>query len=117
MDCIAWGCKQLDSATRLSNYHFHCHLWASLVDEVVRNPPTVLETWVQSLDGKDPLEKGVAALSSILAWEILWTEEADRLQSMGLQRAGQDSVTSTFCYLHIFFGELSIHFFCSFSYC
>ena len=85
MDCIAWGRKQLDSATLLSKYHFHCHLWASLVTEVVRNPPTVLETWVQSLDGKDPLEKGVAALSSILAWEILWTEEADGLQSMGLQ--------------------------------
>ena len=79
MDYIAWGRKELDSATRLSNYHFHCDLWASLVAQVVKNLPTMLETWVQSLDGDDPLEKGVATLSSILAWKILWTEEPGRL--------------------------------------
>jgi len=48
------------------------------------------ETQVQSLDGKDPLEEGMATNSSILAWKIPWTEESGRLLSMGLQRAGHD---------------------------
>ena len=43
------------------------------------------ETWVQSLGQEDPLEKRLATQSSILAWEILWTEEPDRIQSLGLQ--------------------------------
>ena len=42
------------------------------------------ETWVQSLDWEDPLEKELAIHSSILAWEIPWTEKPGRLQSMGL---------------------------------
>ena len=42
--------------------------------------------WVQSPGGEDPLEEGMATLSSILAWEIPWTEEPGWLQSMGLQR-------------------------------
>ena len=45
---------------------------------------------VQSLGWEDPLEKEMAAHSSVLAWEIPWTEEPDGLQSMGLQRVGQD---------------------------
>ena len=49
-----------------------------------------LDTWVQSLDQEDPLEKEIATHSSILAWEIPWTEEPGRLQSMGLQRVGHD---------------------------
>ena len=44
------------------------------------------ETWVLSLDREDPLEKAMAANSSILAWEIPWTEEPDGLQSPGLQK-------------------------------
>jgi len=48
------------------------------------------ETWVQSLGWEDPLEKERATLSSILAWEIPWTEEPDRLQSMGWQRVKCD---------------------------
>ena len=46
--------------------------------------------WVQSLCQEDPLEKEIATHSSILAWEILWTEEASRLQSLGLQRVRHD---------------------------
>ena len=46
------------------------------------------ETQVQSLGGKDPPEKEMATHSSILAWEIPWTEEPGRLQSIGLQRVG-----------------------------
>ena len=55
---------------------------------MVKNPPTVPETWVRSLGGADLLEKGKATNSRILAWRIPWTEEPGRLQSMGLQRAG-----------------------------
>ena len=59
---------------------------ASLVAQLVKNPPTTRETWVRSLGGKDPLEKGKATHSSILAWRIPRTEEPGRLQSMGSQR-------------------------------
>ena len=46
---------------------------ASLVAQLVKNPPAMRETWVQSLGREDPLEKGKATHSSILAWRILWT--------------------------------------------
>ena len=49
------------------------------------------ETWVRSLGQKDPLEEEMATYSSIVAWRILWTEEPGGLQSIGLQRTGQDS--------------------------
>ena len=48
---------------------------ASLVAHMVKSPPTVQETWVQSLGWDDPLKKGMATHSSILAWEIPWTED------------------------------------------
>ena len=51
------------------------------------------ETQVQSLGREDPLEKEIATHSSMLAWEIPWTEESDGLQSMGLQRVRYDLVT------------------------
>ena len=47
-------------------------------------------TWIQSLVGEEPLEKGMATHFSIIAWRIPWTEEPGRLQSMGLQRVGYD---------------------------
>ena len=53
---------------------------------MIKNPPAVQETWVQSLGWKGPLEKEMAAYSSILAWEIPWTEEPGRPQSKGLQK-------------------------------
>ena len=52
---------------------------------VVKNSPAVQETWVQSLGQQDPLEEGMATHSSILAWEIPWTEEPGGLQSIGSQ--------------------------------
>ena len=58
--------------------------------KLVKNPPAMLETWVQSLGGEDPLEKERATHSSTLAWKIPWTEEPGRLQSMGSQRVGHD---------------------------
>ena len=51
------------------------------------NSPTNAGDWVQSLGWQDPLEKKIATLSSILAWEIPWTEEPGGLQSMGLQES------------------------------
>ena len=63
---------------------------SSLVLQLVKNPPAVRETWVLSLGQEDPLEKGMAIHSSILAWRIPWTEEPSGLQSMGSQRVGHD---------------------------
>ena len=60
---------------------------------MVKRLSTMLETRVQSLGWEDTLEKEMAIHSSILAWEIPWTEEPDRLQSMGLQKVGDDLVT------------------------
>ena len=54
---------------------------ASLVAETVKNLPAMREIRVQSLDWEDPLEKGIATHSSILAWRIPWTEKAGRLYS------------------------------------
>ena len=59
--------------------------WASLVAQLVKNPPTMWETWVQSLGWEDPLKKGKATNSSIPAWRIPWT-----VQSLGLQRVRHD---------------------------
>ena len=55
---------------------------------MVKNLPARQETWVPSLGGEDPLEEKMAAHSSILAWEIQWTEEPGGLQSIALQRIG-----------------------------
>ena len=54
--------------------------------QIVKSLLIIQETWVQSLGWEDPLEKGMATHSSILAWRIQWTEEPGWLQSMGLQR-------------------------------
>ena len=59
--------------------------WASLVAQIVKNPPAMRETWVRSLGWEDPLKKGTATHSSILAWRSPWT-----VQSTGLQRVGHD---------------------------
>ena len=61
---------------------------ASLVAQMVKNLPAMQETQVQSLGWENPLEKGMATHSSILAWRIPWTEEPGGLQSMGSQRVG-----------------------------
>ena len=57
--------------------------WASLLAQMVKNLPSVEETWVQSLGWEAPLEEGLATHSSILAWRIPRTEEPGGLQSMG----------------------------------
>ena len=57
---------------------------------MVKNPPAVQETRVQSLGQEDPLENGLATHSSMLAWRIPWTEEPDRMPAMGSQRVGHE---------------------------
>ena len=57
--------------------------WASVVAQLVKNPPAVWETWVRSLGWEDRLEKGKATHSSILAWKIPWS-----VQPMGSRRVG-----------------------------
>ena len=66
---------------------------ASLAAQMLKNLPAMLETQVWSLGWEDPLEKRMAAHSSILAWRIPWTEEPGGLQSMGLQRVRHNSLT------------------------
>ena len=65
--------------------------WAFLVVQLVKNPPTMQEAWVQSLGWEDALKKGKATHSSILAWRIPWT-----VWPMGLQRVGHNCATFTF---------------------
>ena len=64
-----------------------------LVAQMVKNPPAKQEIWVRSLGRADPLEKGMATHSSILAWRSPWTEETGGLQSSGSQRVGHDWAT------------------------
>ena len=52
------------------------HGYCSLVAQLVKNPPAMWETWVRSLGGEDPLEKGMVTHSSILAWRIPWTVQS-----------------------------------------
>ena len=59
---------------------------ASQVAEMVKNPPAMQQTQVQSVDQEDPLEKGMATHSSILVWEIPWTEEPSGLTVLGGHR-------------------------------
>ena len=69
---------------------------ASLVAQSVKNLPAVQETWVRSLGREGALEKEMATHSSILTWEISWTEEPGGLQSIASQRIGHDWVTNTY---------------------
>ena len=62
----------------------------SLVAQMVNNLPAMQETWVRAPGKEGPLEKGMAAHSTILAWEIPWTEEHAGPKSIGLQRVGRD---------------------------
>ena len=70
-------------------YH-HSTTWAFLVAQMVKNLPAKQETRVRSLRQEAPLEKGMAARPSTLAWETPWTEEPGGLRSMGSQRVRHD---------------------------
>ena len=70
--------------------HFYAYIRTMLSGLAAKNLPAVRETWVPSLGREDPLEKGMATHSSILAWRIPRTEEPGGLQFKGSQRVGQD---------------------------
>ena len=78
--------------------------WSNIIEtpgaQMVKNLPTMRETWVQPLGQEDPLEKGMATHSSILAWRIPRTEEPGRLQFMGSQIVWYYWVTNTFTYFN-----------------
>ena len=78
--------------------HLHFNIFprkSFLVAQTVKNLPAMQETWVWSLGQKDPLEKGMATHSNILAWRIPCTGETGKQQSMWLQRVRHDWVTIT----------------------
>ena len=82
------GRKESDTTERLTLTHLQNCFGASLM--TVKNMPAIQETWVRSLGRKDPLEKGMATHTSILAWRTPWTEEPGGLQSIASQRVGHD---------------------------
>ena len=83
--------------------------WASLMAQLVKNPPAMRETWVRSLGWEDPLEEEMATHSSILAWRIPWTEEPGGLQSTGSQsRTRLSDITFTFRF-HALEKEMATH--------
>ena len=61
--------------------------------QTVKNLPVIQETWVHSLGQEDPLEEEMTTRSSVLPWEIPWTEKPGRLQSMGSRKVRHDLVT------------------------
>ena len=83
-------CSGLEILSFISSGQF---IGASLVAQLVKNQPAMQEIQVQSLGGEDPLEKEMVTHSSILVWKIPWTEEPGRLQSMRLQRVGNNLAT------------------------
>ena len=80
--------KQFNSHRQPLCIHTLAKQGASLVAQTIKNPPVLWENQVWSLGWEDPLEKGTATHSGILAWRIPWTEEPGRLQSWGSQRVG-----------------------------
>ena len=66
------------------------YIYFALLAQMVKNLPVMWETWVQSLGWKDPLEKGTATHSGILAWRIPWRVEPGELRYMGSKRVRHD---------------------------
>ena len=69
---------------------------------MVKNPPAMRETWVQSLGLDDPLEEGMAIHSSLLAWRIPWTEEPGGLQSTGSKESDTTETVTLLCPFRLF---------------
>ena len=80
--CVCSGCRNFCTLALTDR--------TSVLAQVVKHLPPMRETWARSLGQEDPLVKEMATHSSTLAWRIPWTAEPGRLQSMRLQRAGQD---------------------------
>ena len=87
---LVWNDKKSMSQTKL-----HIIYLILLVAQMVKHMTSMRETWVWSLGCEDPLEKGIATNSSILACRIPWTKEPGRLQTMQWQRVGHNWATFT----------------------
>ena len=74
-ECLQLDAKRVTHLLNQDTLTVRAEDQASLVAQTVKNPPAMLEAWVWSLCWEDPLEKGMATHSSILAWRIPWTEE------------------------------------------
>ena len=121
--CPYWSIASLQhcanfccTAKWLSNTHivilFKCFFHYGLSQDIVvakmiKDLPAMQKTWVQYLLWEDPLKKGMATHSGILAWRTPWTEEPGRLQSIGSQRVRHDWSDSTHAYIHM---DFQIHF-------
>ena len=81
---------ELSLLVQFSHLTVSLGILASLVAQMVKYLLAMRETRVRSVGWEDPLEKGMATQSSILAWKILWSGQPDRVQSMGSQRVGHD---------------------------
>ena len=86
--------------------------WASLVAQMVKNPPAMQETWVPSLGWEDPLEEGMVAHSSVFAWRPPWTEEPGGLQPTGSQSWTRlSSAPTLLCRRHRFIRSSAMSYF------
>ena len=72
-----------------------------MVAQKVKSLPAVQKTWVQSLGLEDPLEKGMDTHSSIIAWEIPWTEESGKLQSIGCRELDTTEQLTLSLFFHL----------------
>ena len=103
---LAWRIPWTEHIQRWFSYIIIIYsfvLGSFLVAQMEKNLSAVQDPRVQTLSWEDPLERGMATHSSILAWRIPWTEEPGRLQSMGLQRVRNDWATNTFTFLLFYF--------------
>ena len=91
MGCRLWGHTESDTTEATSQQQQqHTLLRVSLVAQMVKNPPAIRETWVQSLGWEDPLEEGIATHSSILAWRNPMDKGSQRATVHGVERVGHD---------------------------
>ena len=83
------SCPQGTHVTAISDFYLSLmlNIWAFLVAQTVKNPPAMQEARVWSLVCEDPLKKGIATHSSILAWRTPWTEEPGGVQSIGSKKS------------------------------
>ena len=81
----------IDPVFNKDNWRCSFRMEVLMVAQTLKNLPAMRESWVQSLGWEDPLEKGMATHSSILAWRSPWTEDPGGLQSMGSQRVRHNS--------------------------
>ena len=104
MDLVQQINKALASSHIQPNLEYHhdqngSHRLSTCSDWLVKNLPAMQVTWARSLDREDPLEKGMAHHSSILAWRIPWTEEPGGLQLMGSQKSHPHTLLTVIIFL------------------